>query len=152
MFRYNITNFWYNIVSWLWILLLLIIVKNISILLPNKIEIKELEWYLRDHFFRQSNQGRRQFQKKILGDEIIRLYIRYRNFSHEKMNNMITTVIENLASRHVIANMINSIELTSDLIRLQCSICFYISYLNNNEPRNCLRCLSSELHNFPSKK
>ena len=37
------------------------------------IEIKEFEWYLRDHFFRKSsnnNQGSRQkFQKDTLGKE-----------------------------------------------------------------------------------
>ena len=41
------------------------------------IEIKEFEWYLRDHFFRQSsnnNQGSRQkFQKDTLG--ILQLFL-----------------------------------------------------------------------------
>jgi len=114
-------------------------------------EIKEFEWYLRDHFFRQSNQGKRQFQKEILGDEMINLYLRYRNSNPEKINNMINIVLENLASHQVITNTDNSIELITRLSRLQCSICFYISYLNNNEPRNCLRCSSTQLHNFPRK-
>jgi hypothetical protein len=35
--------------------------------------------------------------------------------------------------------------------RLQCSKCFYIFYLSSNEPRNCLRCLSNELHDFQKK-
>jgi hypothetical protein len=115
-------------------------------------EIKEFEWYLRDYFFRrQSNQGKQQFQKEILGDEMINLYLRYRNSNPEKMNNMINIVLENLASLQVITNTDNSIELTTSLSRLQCSICFYISYLSNNEPRNCLRCSSTQLHNFPRK-
>jgi hypothetical protein len=118
----------------------------------NKREIKEFEWYLRDYFFRrQSNQGKQQFQKEILGDEMINLYLRYRSSNPEKMNNMINIVLENLASLQVIANTDNSIELTTSLSRLQCSICFYISYLSNNESRNCLRCSSTQLHNFPRK-
>jgi hypothetical protein len=118
----------------------------------NEREIKEFEWYLRDYFFRrQSNQGKQQFQKEILGDEMINLYLRYRNSNPEKMNNMINIVLENLASLQVITNTDNSIELTTSLSRLQCSICFYISYLSNNEPRNCLRCSSTQLHNFPRK-
>jgi hypothetical protein len=120
--------------------------------LLNEREIKEFEWYLRDYFFRrQSNQGKQQFQKEILGDEMINLYLRYRNSNPEKMNNMINIVLENLASLKVITNTDNSIELTTSLSRLQCSICFYISYLSNNEPRNCLRCSSTQLHNFPRK-
>jgi hypothetical protein len=118
----------------------------------NEREIKEFEWYLRDYFFRrQSNQGKQQFQKEILGDEMINLYLRYRSSNPEKMNNMINIVLENLASLQVITNTDNSIELTTSLSRLQCSICFYISYLSNNEPRNCLRCSSTQLHNFPRK-
>ena len=35
------------------------------------IEVKEFEWYLCDHFFRQSNQGsRQQFQKERLAKEM----------------------------------------------------------------------------------
>jgi hypothetical protein len=46
------------------------------------VEVKEFEWYLRDHFFRQSNnnQGsssssRQKFQKDTLGKEMMNLYI-----------------------------------------------------------------------------
>jgi len=43
--------------------------------------IKEFQMYLRDHLFRQSNQGRQQqqFKKKSLAREMISLYLRYRN-------------------------------------------------------------------------
>ena len=118
------------------------------------VEIKEFEWYLRDHLFRQSNQDRRQqqFKKESLAQEMISLYLRYRNSTSQHMNEMINAVVEKLISRQVLKKVENSLELTSRLSRLQCSKCFYISYLSSNEPRNCLRCVSNELHDFPKKK
>jgi hypothetical protein len=121
--------------------------------LQEDIEIKEFEWYLRDHLFRQSNQGRRQqqFKKESLAQEMTSLYLRYRNSTSQHMNEMINAVVENLISRKVL-KFENSLELTTRLSRLQCSKCFYISYLSSNEPRNCLRCSFNELHDFPKKK
>jgi hypothetical protein len=122
--------------------------------LQEDIEIKEFEWYLRDHLFRQSNQGRQQQQqlkKESLAEEMITLYLRYRNSSLRHINEMINAVVENLISRQVLKKLENSLELTSRLSRLQCSRCFYISYLSSNEPRNCLRCSYSELYDFPKK-
>jgi hypothetical protein len=118
------------------------------------IKTKEFEWYLRDHLFRQSIQGRQQFKKDSLAQEMTSLYLRYRNYtSQQHMNEMINAVVENLISRQVLKKFENSLELTSRLSRLQCSKCFYISYLSSsNEPRNCLRCLSNELHDYPKKK
>jgi hypothetical protein len=116
-------------------------------------EIKEFEWYLRDHLFRQSNQGRQQqFKKESLAQEMTSLYLRYRNSTSQHMNEMINAVVENLISGKVLKKFENSLELTSRLSRLQCSKCFYISYLSSNEPRNCLRCSFNELHDFPKKK
>jgi hypothetical protein len=121
--------------------------------LQEDVEIREFEWYLRDHLFRQSNQGRRQrFKKESLAQDLTNLYLRYRNSTPQHMNEMITVVVENLTSRQVLKKFENSLELTSTLSRLQCSKCFYISYLSSNEPRNCLRCVSNELHDFPKKK
>ncbi len=117
------------------------------------IEIKEFEWYLRDHLFRQSNKGRQQFKKESLAQEMIGLYLRYRNSTSQHMNDMVNAVVEKLISCQVLKKFENSLDLTSRLSRLQCSKCFYISYLSSsNEPRNCLRCLSNELHDFPKKK
>ena len=119
-------------------------------------EIKEFEWYLRDHLFQQSNQDRRQqqqFKKESLAQGMSSLYLRYRNSSSQHMNEMINAVVEKLISCQVLKKFENSLELTSRLSRLQCSKCFYISYLSStNEPRNCLRCSSNELHDFPKKK
>jgi hypothetical protein len=114
--------------------------------------IKEFEWYLRDHLFRQSNQGRQQFKEESLAEEIISLYLRYRDSNLHYMNEIKNIVVENLVHRQVIERMENSLELTGKLTRLQCSKCFYISYLSDNEPRNCLRCSSIDLHDFPKKK
>lgn len=117
------------------------------------IQANEIEWYLRDHFFRQFNQGRQQFKKDSLAEEMISLYLRYRNSNLQDMKDMITAVVENLISRQIIKQTENnSLELTSRFSRLQCSKCFYISYLNSNEPMNCLRCSSSELYDFPKKR
>ncbi len=118
------------------------------------IELKEFEWYLRDHLFRQSNEGRQeqqQFKKGLLAQEMTSLYLRYRNSSLQHINEMINAVVESLISCQVLKKSENSLELTSRLSRLQCSKCFYISYLSSNEPRNCLRCSYSELHDFPKK-
>jgi hypothetical protein len=114
--------------------------------------IKEFEWYLRDHLFRQSNQGRQQFKEESLAEEIISLYLRYRDSNLHYMNEIKNIVVENLVHRQVIERMENSLELTGKLTRLQCSKCFYISYLSDNEPRNCLRCSTIDLHDFPKKK
>ena len=114
--------------------------------------IKEFEWYLRDHLFRQSNQGRQQFKEESLAEEIISLYLRYRDSNLHNMNEIKNIVVENLVHRQVIKRMENSLELTGKLTRLQCSKCFYISYLIDNEPRNCLRCSSIDLNDFPKKK
>jgi hypothetical protein len=122
--------------------------------LQEDIEIKEFEWYLRDHLFRQSNQDRQQqqFKKESLAQEMTSLYLRYRNSTSQHMNEMINAVVENLISGKVLKKFENSLELTSRLSRLQCSKCFYISYLSGNEPRNCLRCSSNQLNDFPKKK
>jgi hypothetical protein len=121
--------------------------------LQEDIEIKEFEWYLRDHLFRQSNQGRQQFKKESFAREMTSLYLRYRTSTSQHMNDMINAVVENLISREVLKKFENSLELTSRLSRVQCSKCFYISYLSSsNEPRNCLRCSFNELHDFPKKK
>lgn len=117
------------------------------------IEVNEVEWYLRDYFFRQFNQGRQQFKKELLASEMINLYLRYRNSKLQYINDLINIVLESLVSRQIIKEAENnSLELENRFSRLQCSKCFYISYLTSKEPRNCLRCLSIDLYDFPKKK
>lgn len=127
-----------------------------SLWLSDQKELKEFEWYLLDHFFRQSNKGITRFQRNSLPKDMITLYLRYRNYNLEKINEMVNPVLNNLIMRRVITDKENnsndnmqSFELTSYLSRMQCSTCFYISYLTVNEPRNCLRCTSNMLHDFP---
>jgi hypothetical protein len=97
--------------------------------LQEDIEIKEFEWYPRDHLFGQSNQGRQQqFKKESLAQEMSSLYLRYRTSNSQHINEMINAVVENLTLRQVIKKMENSLELTSRLSPLLCSKCFYISY------------------------
>jgi predicted Zn-ribbon and HTH transcriptional regulator len=128
----------------------------ISLGLSEQIELKEFEWYLLDHFFRQSNRGIIRFRRNSLPRDMIMSYLRYRNYNVEKINEMLNPVLNNLLMRRVIIDKENnsndnmqSFELTSYLSRMQCSTCFYISYLTVNEPRKCLRCTSNMLHDFP---
>jgi hypothetical protein len=110
-----------------------------------EIEITEFEWYLRDHLFRRSNQGRERFRKEELGEEMSNLCFRYRNSNLEKLNELTDIVIQfNLISRQVLqqAKIDRSLQLTSRLSRSRCSKCYYISYLTRNELRKCLRCSS----------
>ena len=116
-------------------------------------DLRELEWYLRDHLFRQFNQGKNQFKIESLSEEMTKAYLRYRNSDVNKMSIMISSVLKQLRSQLVITESnIGSVELTSRLNRLQCSKCFYICYLNDNEPKRCSRCAAAELHSFPKKK
>ena len=111
----------------------------------------EVEWYLRDHLFRRSNQGRQKFQKQEIGKEISNLYLRYKNSDLEKLNKLTNIIVEGLISRQVLQQVTTdgSLQLTSRLSRLRCIKCYYISYLVNNESRRCLRCSSTELRDFP---
>lgn len=128
----------------------------ISLGLSEQKELKEFEWYLLDHFFRQSNRRVTRFRRNSLPRDMIMSYLRYRNYNVEKINKMLNPVLNNLLMRRVITDKENnsndnmqSFELTSYLSRMQCSTCFYISYLTVNEPRKCLRCTSNMLHDFP---
>jgi hypothetical protein len=116
------------------------------------IKIKEFEWYLRDHLFRQSNRGILQFQIGTIVNEIATQYLRYRNTSLEDIHKMLHPVIDNLISKQVITMSGENFMLEGTLSRLQCSKCYYICYLGNRETRNCLRCSFDVLHEFPRRK
>lgn len=114
--------------------------------------IRELEWYLRDHLFRQSNAGKTSFRRELLPHEMITLYLRYRNSDPDQLSNLMTSVIETLSSGKVLRLDSNELKLIGRITRLQCVKCFYINYLTEFEPRACLRCQHSELQDFPKKK
>jgi hypothetical protein len=115
-------------------------------------DLRELEWYLRDHLFRNLSHGKRKFDIQSLPEEMINVYLRYRNSDVNKMSVMISRVLEQLTSQSVITRSQGSLELAGSLNRLQCSKCFYICYLSDNEPKKCFRCFTAQLHSFPDKK
>lgn len=113
--------------------------------------IRELEWYVRDHVFRQSNAGKDSFRRESLPHEIETLYLRYRNANLQQLSSTMKLVLEILTSRKVIALDNNEFKLLGSMKRLQCAKCFYINYLTESEPRSCLRCSQNELQDFPKK-
>jgi hypothetical protein len=114
--------------------------------------VRELEWYLRDHLFRQSNAGKTSFRRKFLPQEMVALYLRYRNSDPDQLSNIMTSVIEILTARKVVRQDRNELKLLGRMTRLQCVKCFYVNYLTEVEPRLCLRCQHSELQDFQKKK
>lgn len=117
------------------------------------VKIRELDWYLRDHLFRQSNKGRLKFDQRLLPSEIIKTYLRYRNDDVGEISRLADIVVGNLLYRHVIKMKdVQSFELRGTLRRLQCSKCYYVSYLAEVEELACLRCNSKTLTEFPKKR
>jgi hypothetical protein len=118
------------------------------------VKIRELDWYLRDHLFRQSNTGRLKFEKKMLPAELVKSYLRYRNDNVDEISQLLDGVIEGLLHRNVIKmyDDHNSFELYGTLKRFQCSKCYYVSYLTEAEELVCLRCNSDTLDEFPKKR
>ena len=116
------------------------------------VAIRELDWYLRDHLFRQSNAGKTIFRNESLPSEMAFLYLRYRNTDLQQLSQTMTPVIEGLIARKVLEQDGNELKIPGKLARLQCAKCFYINYLVDAEQRTCLRCEHSELHDFPKKK
>lgn len=114
--------------------------------------IRELDWYLRDHLFRQSNAGKTEFRKELLPNEMATLYLRYRNADLEQLSQLMVSVVKSLVAKKVLDEDGNDLKMPSKLARLQCANCFYISYLAEGEQRACLRCHHAELHDFPKKK
>jgi hypothetical protein len=114
--------------------------------------VRELEWYLRDHLFRQSNAGKTSFRRELLPNEMKALYLRYRNSDPDQLSNIITSVVEILIIEKVLRQDRNELKLLGKMIRLQCVKCFYINYLIESEPRACLRCRHQDLQDFPRKK
>jgi hypothetical protein len=114
--------------------------------------VRELEWYLRDHLFRQSNAGNTSFRRELLPQEIATLYMRYRNSDPDQLSNIMTSVIETLTAEKVVRQDSNELKLLGRMTRLQCVKCYYVNYLTEVEPRVCLRCKHSELQDFPKKK
>ena len=112
---------------------------------------RELDWYLRDHLFRQSGAGKTLFRMESLPNDMVTLYLRYRGSDPAQLSQTLTPVVANLVSRGVLKQNGNELALEGELSRLQCSKCFYINYLTGTEPRICMRCQGIELNDFPKK-
>ena len=113
---------------------------------------RELDWYIRDHFFRQSNTGKTVFRMESLPNDLVTLYLRYRDHDPGKLSESMVPVISSLVSRNVLKQNGNELNLAGKLARLQCAKCFYINYLTVSEPLACMRCQANDLHDFPKKK
>jgi NAD-dependent SIR2 family protein deacetylase len=117
------------------------------------VKIRELDWYLRDHLFRQSNRGRLEFERRMLPSEMINTFLRYRNDDIDEISQLLDIVVGNLLHHHVIKmNDSHSFEVRGTLRRLQCSKCYYVSYLAEAEEQACLRCSSRTLVEFPNER
>jgi hypothetical protein len=114
--------------------------------------IRELDWYLRDHLFRQSNTGKSSFRRESLPGDMATLYLRYRNADLQQLSQLMDPVLQCLVARKVVEQDGNELKMPGKLARLQCAKCFYINYLSDAEQRSCLRCQHAELHDFPRKK
>ena len=113
---------------------------------------RELDWYLRDHLFRQSNTGKTAFRVEALPNDMVTLYLRYRGFDPGQLAEAMVPVIASLVSRKVLQQNGNELNLEGKLLRLQCAKCFYVNYLADAEARACMRCQGADLHDFPKKK
>lgn len=113
---------------------------------------RELDWYLRDHLFRQSNTGKTVFRRESLPSEMATLYLRYKGADLQQLSQLMEPVVEELVAKKVLEKDGNELKLPGKLSRLQCAKCFYINYLLEAEQRSCLRCQHSGFHDFPKKK
>jgi hypothetical protein len=112
---------------------------------------RELEWYLRDHFFRQSGKGRTEFARSAIAGEMASAYLRYKGYDPQQLAVSLAPVIDDLLSMRILAQSGDSLVPVA-LGRLQCTKCFYVSYLAEAEPRVCQRCSGTDLREFPKKK
>jgi hypothetical protein len=121
----------------------------------SEIKLKEFEWYLRDFFFRASNNNKNtEIAINFKRDEIplsLREYLRYKHSSIEELSNLLEVVLIKLQKDNFLTIENKNIKIDSRLIRKQCSKCFYINYLSINESIQCSRCNSPYLHEFPKR-
>ena len=85
--------------------------------------IRELDWYLRDHLFRQSNAGKTSFRKESLPSEMATLYLRYKNTDLQQLSQTMVPVLEGLVAKKVLEQDGNELKMPWRLARLQCAKC-----------------------------
>jgi hypothetical protein len=113
---------------------------------------RELDWYIRDHLFRQTNAGKTAFRMESLPNDMVTLYLRYRDHDPVKLSESMVPVISSLVARNVLNQSGNELRIAGRLTRLQCAKCYYVNYLVEAEPKACMRCMAPDLHEFPRKK
>jgi hypothetical protein len=113
---------------------------------------RELEWYLRDHFYRQAAKGRTSFQRSTIAGEMTSLYLRYRGYDPQQLATSMSPVLDDLVSMQILKQTEDNVEVAAALIRMQCGKCYYVNYLAESEPKTCQRCSGAELHEFPKRK
>ena len=117
------------------------------------VKIRELDWYLRDHLFRQSNKGRQEFEQRMLPSEIIKTYLRYRNDDIDEISQLVDIVVGNLLHQHVIkkkdGRFVRATWHSEASSMLQMLLCI-VSW--GSRGIACLRCNSRTLEEFPKKR
>jgi hypothetical protein len=83
--------------------------------------IRELDWYLRDHLFRQSNAGKTSFRKESLPGEMATIYLRYKNADFQQLSQIMIPVLEGLVAKKVLEQDGSGLKMPGRLARLQCA-------------------------------
>ena len=131
---------------------------NYRKLLNNNSQLFEFEWYLRDFLFRANDNKPETFCKvfetKNLVSTFKEKYLRYRTWNVDQISSILLNVLPILQHKGAIIYEPASgiVQLNSKLDRRQCSLCYYINCLGEEEPKLCLRCGSEKLVQFPPHK
>lgn len=135
---------------------------------------KELEWYLRDFFFRINNSkdidknGELKESKNLSQNEkngfidkfqiyevlnyLANNYLRYKNSDINELSNNLNKVINKMSKQGIISiEESKVIILYSPFDRKQCVSCYYINYTSEKDNLICQRCGSDNLQVFPRK-
>ena len=123
----------------------------------SEVKIKELEWYLRDYFFKVNKDKDDQniikdFKRDEIPTSLIKTYLRYRNSDPNEIRDLLNMVTSNMQRNNIIIENDEILSIYSNLDRKQCVQCYYINYLFKNEPLQCSKCNSKDLREFPPKK
>lgn len=118
--------------------------------------LRELEWYIRDYFFKvnkDENVFIDKFQSKEITRVLVNNYLRYRSSKFDELGILVDKVLHNLHEANVLNIDSNTgvVRICSKFDRKQCVNCFYINYISINEQLKCQRCNSGNLQEFPKK-
>ena len=121
----------------------------------SEITLNEFEWYLRDLFFRNSKDNKQleiDYLEKERIAENLKNYLRYRDLDILEIHNLLDIVLERMVKDNIIKTDEKKVKIRSNIERKQCTKCFYINYLWENEIIKCKRCDTSDLREFQPKK